>query len=218
MGKKIIFGCLGVGLLVLIVGGYLFYSMVWKPITGSLDTLKEIHETNEQIVDRTPYHPPPTGELTQNQVERFVAVQTDIRQGLEARFAEFEKKYEELNDDLKERDPSFREIMNILGDIAKLYADAKQIQVDALNREGFSLEEYRFVQSSFYQALNVELFAYNLDMIAKAASEGVVDLELEEYEDQKKYQRDEVPEKNRELVAPYADSADAWITFAWWGL
>ncbi len=218
MGKKIIFGCLGVGLLVLIVGGYLFYSMVVKPITGSLDTLKEIHETNEQIVNRTPYQPPPTGELTENQVERFVAVQTEIRHGLEARFAEFEKKYEELSDDLEERDPSFREIMNILGDVVKLYSDAKQIQVDALNREGFSLQEYRFVQQSFYQALGVELFAFNLDMIAKAASEGDIDFDLDEFEDRKKYKLDEVPEKNRELVAPYTDSADVWITFAWWGL
>ena len=216
MGKKIVFGCLGVGLLVLIVGGYLFYTNVMKPISGAVGSFKEINEANERVVNRASYDPPLTGEMTADQVERFVAVQSEIRDRLDARLNTFQQKYDELSDDLKGRDPSFRQIMDVLGDVAKLYADAKRIQVDAINREGFSLDEYRFVQQSFYRALGMELFAYNLDAIARAAGENGLSFDLNELEQD--YARVEVPEKNRELVAPYAESAEEWIKFAWWGL
>lgn len=218
MGKKIVFGCLGVALLVLIVGGYFFYTNVMKPISGAVGSFKEINEANEQVVNRASYEPPPTGEMTADQVERFVAVQSQIRGRLDDRLNTFQQKYDELSDDLKGRDPSFRQIMNVLGDVAKLYGDAKSIQVEEINKVGFSLDEYRFVQQSFYQALGMEMFAYNLDAIAKAAGDGGLNIDLDELEQKQEYTREEVPEKNRQLVAPYAESADEWITFAWWGL
>ncbi len=218
MGKKIVLGCLGVGVLVIVVGGYFVYTLLIKPVTESMNVLKDIHEANVRIVDRTHYQPPATGEMTEEQVERFVAVQSTIRQGLEDRFAEFQQKYEELGEDWEDRDPSVREIMDAWGGIVKLYRDAKRIQVDALNSEDFSLEEYRFVQRSFYDALGYEIFAFNVDQVAKAASEGDFDFDLGEFEEERKRYYDEVPEKNRELVAPYTESADTWIIFAWWGL
>jgi hypothetical protein len=97
------------------------------------------------------------------------------------------------------------------------YADAKQIQVDALNNHDFSLQEYRFVQQSFYQALGVELFSYNIDQIAASASEGNFDMDMTQYENMQE-QMNQIPEQNRELVSPYAEDAENWITFAWWGL
>jgi hypothetical protein len=218
MGKKLTFGCLGLGLLVLILGGYFIYTLIVKPVAGGISTLRDIHEANERIVNRSPYQPPATGEMTAAQVERFVSVQTAVRQGLREQFTEFQNKYEEIGDDWERRDPTIREFTNVLGDALKLYADAKHIQVNALNREGFSLEEYRFVQKSFYHALGVELLTYNLDLIAKAASEGKFDFGTEELEEEYKYYHEEVPPKNRELAAPYAESADEWIVFAWWGL
>jgi hypothetical protein len=81
----------------------------------------------------------------------------------------------------KNRDPSIREMMNVYGDLVSMYSDAKQIQVDALNNANFSLEEYRYVQRSFYQALGVELFSYNIDEIAKAAAEGNFNVNMEDF-------------------------------------
>jgi hypothetical protein len=218
MGKKLTLGCLGLGLLVLILGGYFIYTLLVKPVAGGISTLRDIHGANERIVNRAPYQPPATGEMTAAQVERFVSVQTAIRQGLQEKFSEFQNKYEEIGDDWERRDPTIREFTNVMGDALKLYAVAKRLQVNALNREGFSLEEYHFVRQSFYHALGVELLNYNLDLIAKAASEGKFDFGTEELEDEHTYYRVEVPPKNRELAAPYAESADEWIVFAWWGL
>jgi flagellar basal body-associated protein FliL len=218
MGKKIALGCLGVALVVLIGGGYLTYTFVYKPVMGSMESLQQVHQQNEQIENQSTYSEPADGELTETQVERFVAVQKQIQSGVENRLTEFQQKYEQLDSELQNREPTIREIMNAWGDIMGLYTDAKQIQVEALNDHDFSLEEYRFVQQRFYQALGVELFAYNIDEIAAAASQG--DFQNMNPEEFRKVQQEmeQVPEINRELASQYADSADAWLVFSWWGL
>lgn len=218
MGKKIAIGCLVVGLVLLIGGGLLTYNYVYKPIMGSVNSLQEIHEINEQVDNQSTYEAPADNELTENQVERFVAVQRQIQQGVENRLAEFEQKYEELDAELQNREPTITEIMNAWGDIVDLYSDAKQIQVEALNEYDFSLSEYRYVQQSFYSALGMELFSYNIDEIAAAASEGNFNMNLEEFEKQQAELEQQVPQINRELVSQYADSAENWLIFSWWGL
>lgn len=218
MGKKIALGCLVVGLVVLIGGGLLTYNYVYKPVMGSVSSLQEIHEMNERVDDQSNYQPPADNELSENQVERFVDVQKQIQQGVQDRLAEFEQEYEELNDELQNREPTITEIMNAYGDIVELYSDAKQIQVEALNEHDFSLQEYRFVQQSFYNALGMELFSYNIDEIAAAASEGNFNMNLEDYEKQQAEMEEQVPQINRELVSQYADSAENWMVFSWWGL
>lgn len=218
MGKKIAIGCLVIGLVVLIGGGLLTYNFVYKPVMGSVSSLQEIHEKNEQIDNQSNYQAPADNELTENQVERFVAVQKQIQQGVEDRLEEFQQKYEELDAELQNREPTLTEIMNAWGDIVDLYSDAKQIQVEALNEHDFSLQEYRYVQQSFYNALGMELFSYNIDQIAEAASQGNFNMNLEEYEKQQEELEQQVPQMNRELVSQYADSAESWLVFSWWGL
>lgn len=218
MGKKIALGCLVVGLVLLIGGGLLTYNYVYKPIAGSVSSLQEIHEKNEQIDNKSSYQPSADNEMTESQVERFVAVQKQIQQGIEGRLEEFRKKYEELDQEMQNREPTLPEIMNAWGDIVDLYSDAKQIQVEALNEHDFSLQEYRHVQQSFYSALGVELFSYNIDEIAEAASEGNFTMNLEEFEKQQAEMEQQVPEVNRQLVSEYADSAETWLVFSWWGL
>ena len=221
MGKKIALGCLGVGLLVVVVGGFWGYNSFIKPMVGSISNIQasaqEVNQKNNEIQNQSSFSKPETGEITEDQVDRFVNVQQDMRRGLEDLLTEFQQKYEELGQEFEQRDPTFRELMNVGGDLMSLYADAKQVQVDALNEAGFSLEEYRFVQQSFYQALGVELFSYNIDQIARAAGEGNLNMNLDDFKAAQE-QMEEVPQRNRELVAPYADSSEDWLVFAWWGL
>lgn len=217
MGKKIALGCLVVAVVVIVGGGFAGYTFFVKPMMSGVNALQDIHEKNEQITNRSSYSQPHDGELNEDQVERFVNVQQEIRQGLENVLTEFQEKYDELGAELEERDPTIREMMNVYGDLVGLYSDAKQVQVDALNNHGFSLEEYRFVQQSFYQALGVELFSYNIDMMAKAAHEGNFNINIEDFETMQA-EMEEVPDRNRQLVAPYADSSEDWLIFAVWGL
>ncbi|MDZ7718077.1 MAG: hypothetical protein U5K72_04550 [Balneolaceae bacterium] len=221
MGKKIALGCLGVGLVLLIGGGLLTYNYIYKPVVGSVNSLKEIHQTNNQIQDQSAYEAPADNAMTEEQVKRFVSVQKQIQSGVEDRLNEFQQKYEELEQELQNQnqEPGITDIMNAWGDIIDLYSDAKQIQVEALNEHDFSLQEYRFVQQSFYSALGMELFSYNIDEIAETASEGNFNnINLEQFEQKQSEMEQQVPEINRELVSQYADSAENWMVFSWWGL
>jgi hypothetical protein len=221
MGKKIALGCLVVFLVVVIGGGYWGYTSFLKPVVSNLGSIQnsaqQINEKNNQIRNQSSYTPPQSGEITPRQVDNFVSIQQEIRRGLENVLGEFQEKYDELGQQWEQREPTFREMMNVGGDLLAMYSDAKQVQVDAINNAGLSLEEYRFVQQSFYHALGVELFSYNIDQIARAAAEGNINVNMEEFEAAQEQMR-EVPERNRELVAPFADSAEDWLVFAWWGL
>lgn len=217
MGKKIGIGCLVVALVVIVGGGYYAYSSFVKPLMSNVSVLEDISEKNNQIENQSGYTPPASKEITSNQVDRFVNVQQDIRQNLENRFAEFQQKYEQLEEELQGREPGVAELMGAYSDMIQMYSDAKQIQVDALNEQGFSLEEYRYVQQSFYQALGVELFSFNIDQIAEAASQGDISIDMDEYRNLQS-QMDEIPQRNRDLVSSYRDDADSWLVFGWWGL
>lgn len=217
MGKKIAIGCLSLFLIVVVVGGFAGYHFFWKPFMGGFSSLQNIHQLNTQIEDQQSYSPPADGELNERQVERFVATQEQIQSRLEERLMVLQNKYEDHAAEWENRDPTFRELMAAWDDLIEAYTDAKEVQIQALNNHGFSLEEYRFVQGSFYQALDMELFKYDIDKIAEAAASGNFDLNLEEFEEAQP-RVGQVPERNRELVAPYADSAENWAPFAWFGL
>ena len=217
MGKKIGIGCLVVALVVIVGGGYFAYSSFVKPLMSSVSVLEDISEANKQIRNKSSYSPPSNKEITPGQVDRFVQVQKSIRENLENRFSEFQQKYEELAEQLDGREPRISDLSGAYSDLIQMYSDAKEFQVNALNDQGFSLEEYRYVQLSFYQALGVELFSFDIDQIAAAASQGDFNIDMDEFRNLQS-QMDEVPQSNRELVSTYKDDADTWLIFGWWGL
>ncbi len=218
MGKKTVFGCLGIIVLLMVVTGFLLYAFLIRPALTAFSTLEEIHQANERIENREPYDPPPTGEMEEEQVARFVSVQRRISEQLQEKIEELQVQYEEISQTWEEREPSIREMVTAWGDVLQLYADAKNIQVEALNEEGFSLQEYQFVQQAFYQALGVELLGYNLDSIAEAAKQRDLAMDLDEFKTEPKEFSEEALEKNRKLVSEYSENAEEWLLFSWWGL
>ena len=59
-------------------------------------------------------------------------------------------------------------------DLAASWLDAKRAQVDALNDAGFSLEEYRWVRSEVYRALDIPFVEVDFSRIAAQARNGGV--------------------------------------------
>src|SRR5690625_1383538 len=207
MGKKIGIGCLVIALVVIVGGGYIAYSSLVKPLMSSVTVLEDITEKNNQIRNTSSYSPPSSKEITSNQVDRFVHVQQNIRQNLENRLSEFQQKYEELAEQLDGREPRLSDLTGAYSDLIQMYSDSKQFQVNALNEQGFSLEEYRYVQNSFYQALGVEFFSFNIDQITDAACREYFNIELYEYINLHA-QMNQVPYSNREHDSVYIEDAD----------
>ncbi len=218
MGIKKPLGCLGVFVVLVAVIVVAAYTFVVRPMMAGWQTLQEINQVNQRIENRDPYHPPEPGRLESSQVDRFVAVQRRISDRLEAKVSALQAQYEEIGEEWQERDPSIREVITVWGDVLQLYADAKTIQVEALNAQDFSLEEYRHVRQNFYRALGVDLLPYNIDAIAAAAGEQKIELDMDEF----RIEREEIPQetlrRNRELVSDYTEAAEEWLLFSWWGL
>ncbi len=218
MGMKKPLGCLGVFVVLVAVVGIAAYTFLLRPVLTSLNTLQEINQVNERIENRDPYHPPEPGRLEPAQVDRFVAVQRQISDRLEEKVSALQTQYEEAGEEWRDRDPSIREVITVWGDVLQLYAAAKTIQVEALNAQDFSLEEYRHVRQNFYRALGVDLLPYNIDAIAAAADEQRIELGMDEFRIEREEVSEETLRRNRELVSDYTEAAEEWLLFSWWGL
>ncbi|HYE85219.1 MAG TPA: hypothetical protein VEA16_02600 [Vicinamibacterales bacterium] len=220
--KKILAGCLIVVVIALIgfgVAGYYAYRLAQPMLENAGDVLaraREMAAIGDRIANKAPYVPPKNGELTQSQVERFLAVQTRVRSELDSRWDEIETRSAEIRKKTEGDEPlALSEVTAIFSDLATIYLDARRAQVTALNTQKFSDAEYNWVRRRVWEAAGIELAA-GLDMsaIENLARQGTQrpDLELPDMP------MPEVPEQNIRLVKPHTAKLKEWIPIAVLGL
>lgn len=216
MGKKILIGCLALLVVGTIGGGLAFYFWIYLPgrdYVASFAQLGQVEELNERIVNQERFVS--DDELLEpGQVERFAAVQRAIRAGLGSRLQFLEQKYESVGRELESeaRQPSISDLLTFLREVSQLYLEVKRLQVEALNEQGFSLSEYQWVRSRFYNAAGVNFFSFSLESLAEAVQKGEVP-ELGE-----ELGADPVAQRNRQLAEPYQEEVPEWLAFAWLGI
>jgi hypothetical protein len=221
--KKILVGCLIV-LVIAVIGFSVagFYAFRWaRPMIEStanyLERARELSRLSDRITNKAPYVPPESGELTAVQVERFVAVQTRVRDELGDRWAEIETKSAEIRDKTQanQRDLTLAEFTSVFSDLAAIYTEARRAQVNALNVQRFSDGEYTWVRRRVYEAAGMEI-AGGIDMskIEDLAREGALKSNVK-LPDIKK---PDVPEANIKLVKPHLAKIKEWVPMAFLGL
>jgi hypothetical protein len=220
--KKLLVGCLVIALFAAVlfaVGGYLLYraaAPVLEDARSYLQGLTDLGEIEKDIANQSPYSAPAGGELTEEQVQRFVRVQDNVRAAMGQRMTEIEEKYKHLKANAENREqPSIGEVLGALREVSGLFTQARRYQIEALNREKFSQDEYRWVRNRVFEASGIEVAGMiDLQKIAEAARQntGIEDLTAPELP------KVNVPEKNRALVKPYVDQMDRWIPLAFFGL
>jgi hypothetical protein len=213
--KKLVFGCLGVLVVFTVAaaaGGYFFIYRPAKSYLASFAQLQEIPQLNEQIRNKAPFAPPAGGELTAEMVDRFMKAQQALQTRLGARVDELDAKYKTFSSEA-DASPAIRETLAVLRDLAGLVVDAKRAQVEALNQFNFSLEEYEWARGSIYEALGVSIDTTFEQAIRQAAAGNVP-----EFESGTGRMSRHVPERNRELVAPYADQLRDGVALVFFGL
>jgi len=207
--KKILVGCLIVVVIAIIgvgAAGYFAYRAVRPVIDNAsnyMEKAREVTRLGENITVKTPFDAPANGELTQQQVERFIAVQTRVRSELGDKWTEIQQKSKQLRDNAN--------FTSVFSDIANIWVDARKSQVNALNIQKFSEAEYEWVRRRVYEAAGVEL-AGSIDLSrieSLAGRNGVTipDVDLPK-----------VPEKNIALVKPHVAKIKEWIPMAALGL
>lgn len=220
--KKILAGCLIVAVIAVIgfsVAGYYAYR-VMRPMlddaTSYLDKAREMSRLGDRVANKSPYVPPENGELTQNQVERFLAVQGRVRSELDSKWAEVETKSAEIRKKTEGgQSLSFSDATSIFSDIANIYIEARRAQVAVLNAQKFSDAEYAWVRRRVWEAAGMHV-ASGFDMSAIEAmarqSTQRPDMKLPDIP------MPEVPPQNIALVKPHAAKLKEWIPLAVLGL
>jgi hypothetical protein len=172
--KKLAIGCavlLAIGFVGAAGASYFAYHKVTSAFAGfaELGTLPEIERS---VRKQGPYTPPPSGEPTVVQIDRLLQVQQAVRARLGARAEEIEHRYRKLLAKDSATVVDAPEIISAYRDLAGAYVDAKRAQVDALNRAGLSLEEYRWTRSQVYAALGVPLMELDVAGMIEDVKQG----------------------------------------------
>lgn len=217
--KKIAIGC-GILLVLLVIGGAIGTYFVVNKVKSTVEefaSLASVPDIEREITNRAGFAAPPSGELSDEQVSRYIRVQEHMRTHLGVRFDELNSKYQDLSRRMNAQQGSVLDAPEIIGayrDLAKTYVDAKRAQVQALNQHGFSLNEYRWVRQQAYAALGVPIMNMDVSAFIEDVKEGNTP-------DQAKLEgaiEPTGPERNRQLVAPHKKVLEDNVALSFFGL
>ena len=221
--KKILGGCLIVAVIAMIgLGVAAFYAYrIARPMIESagdyMDRAQQMAQLGDRVANRAPYVPPANGELTQAQLDRFLAVQTRVRDELGDRWSVIESKSAEIRRKTGEgqHELSMADVTAVFSDIASIYVEARRVQVNALNVHKFSDGEYAWVRRRVYEAAGMNIASgLDLSAIEDLARQGTQrpDTKLPDLP------MPDVPERNINLVKPHVTKVKEWIPMAVLGL
>ena len=224
--KKVLVGCLLATLLLGVLAGVALY-FPWGLVSPVIRTVTDVTEgvtklggvadIEQGLTTTTAFIAPESGALSAAQVERFVRVQRQVRLALGTRAESFAAKYRELSGtqpDGTPRVPSLPQLLSGVGDLSNVYLDAWRAQVQAMNADKFSREEFSWVRARVYQAAGLDAVRYDardLEQVIEAMTRGVKieapDVRLPD-----------APPGNRALVKPHVEELTAWLPMAVFGL
>lgn len=172
--KKLAIGCLVVFVVLCAgavgVGYYMFFKV--RAVATQFAELRQIPEIEATVQNKSPFTPPPSGELTKAQLERFMKVQATVKDRLGKNLDALQRNYQSLKD---KKDASITDLPQILSaykDMAASWMDAKRAQVAALNDAGLSMDEYRWIRAETYQSLGVPFIPIDFAQIAEQVKAG----------------------------------------------
>lgn len=213
-------------ILVLFLGGALaFYQWVYVPYLGDFVSqawqMERLESMDERITRTESFTPPADTALTEAQVERFLAVQRTVYDSVHTRLDTAAAGIKRLLE--KERagqEPSFSEVKDWFASFSDAIITAKRVQVDALNEQAFSLNEYRWVRR---QVLNAAGWTAPPLGVERAMDRSVAGFYRGGGGDPPMQWKPRpydgaVPSANRALVAPHRVAVDSLHVVARFGL
>ncbi|AMY09942.1 hypothetical protein LuPra_03169 [Luteitalea pratensis] len=248
--KKLVIGCGLALVLAAIAASAGFYYFVYRPartFVSSMSQLGEVAELDAKVTNTRPFTAPADDTLTEAQVRRFVAVQESLHARMGTRATELQAKYKALDERKESGSVALTELVGAYRDLFGVIAEAKRAQVDALNAQAFSLDEYAWVKFRFYEAAGVTVTGIDFREMAGKVKSG----DLQALQDMVKDAGTAVagatspaassgsgeaptgnagtpvvtdapgvgiPDANKTLVAPFKDKAATWMIYGAFGL
>ncbi len=204
-------GCFGF-LLFLGLAGWAAYSFLIRPAQTLVNDFRQIIALDNQVRRQTAYTPPVGGLLNPNQVQRFLQVQRSVKQQLGERYQRVEARLNQLaNQQGGQLVLDYRTALDLFREGGSLVLEAKGIQVQALNRQDFSPEEYAWVRAQVYAALGFGVPNLNPQEILRQIG-------ARDFNPRVELTRPEAPVANVRLVEPYRDELVSYYPFTWFGM
>jgi hypothetical protein len=215
--KRLAFGCFGVLSILAAVGAFWAYVHIVEPTRDYLAAMQRmaaIGDLDRGISKKGPFVPPASGELTPEMAARFARVQQSVREALGSRYDELARRAGALQKAVASgRTAPIAAVMDAYTDVVSAVEDGKRAQIEALNRAGFSLDEYEWVRRRMYEAAGLLVTSVDVESIRRALTSRGEGVTVEPVP-----APGHAPAKNRELVQPYVERLKAWLPLAWFGL
>ncbi len=143
-----ILALIGVVVLILVVVGTYGYQRYYAPILRPLMFVTAAGRLEQSLKNTSPFQPPASGALTPEQWSRFCDVESAVEAVMGKTMGVMAKQRETLTADAVTRTGAVPLMTAIAAfrEIGPVYLKAKQAQIQALDRAGLSLEEFRWVR------------------------------------------------------------------------
>lgn len=199
-------------LLFLALAGWAAYVFLVRPAQTLVNDFRQIIALDNDVLRQTAYAPPANGQLGLEQVQRLVQVQRSVKQQLGERYRRVEARLNQLaNQQVGQPTLDYRTALDLFREGSSLVLEAKRLQVQALNRHNFSLEEYAWVRAQVYAALGYGVPELNPQEILRQIGAGDFNPRIE-------LSKPEAPAANVRLVEPFRAELVSYYPFTWFGL
>lgn len=197
--------------LLLVIGGTFFYVRVYKPITAPLMAMSTARILEERrLTNHDPFTAPASGELSADQVRRFVSVEEAVETQVAAGAAALTAQEAALERADADGQLTVRTTFSAFGEIKPILMDAKMTQIDAMNREHFSKAEFEWVRNQLYRGAGLRLAWIDVSQILDGVPDATVRVRAAPDRP--------TPDANRVLAQPLAARLEQWRVFGFFGL
>ncbi|WP_299428942.1 hypothetical protein [uncultured Meiothermus sp.] len=211
MARWFMLGCSGL-LLFLGLAGWAAYSFLIRPAQTLVNDFRQIITLDNTVERQTAYTPPANALLSRDQVQRFLVVQRSVKEQLGERYQRIEARLNQLaNQQVGQLTLDYRTALDLFRDSSSLMLDAKGIQVQALNLQNFSPQEYAWVRSQVYAALGFGVPSLNPQEILRQIGGGNFNPRVDMI-------KPTAPPENVRLVEPFRAELVSYYPFTWFGL
>ena len=155
------------GIALFATGSYFLYRAATPLIEDARNYvrgLSELGKLEAEVKNKAPHAAPASGELSEAQVQRFARVQNHAAHGSGSAHAGLRAEVSTLDLERRPLAPIGARPFGGLRELAGVYVQARRYQVDALNKENFSQEEYSWVRNRMFEAAGMQVVANRIDL------------------------------------------------------
>ena len=219
--KKILIALVVIIALVMVAfGGAIYY--VSSKARSFFGPLQQYAALDKNVRNTSPFKAPSNGELTEDAMKRFAAVQESMTAKLGPTFNELKLKQDGIlkQQQTEHRQASASEDFSAVSDLMKFIVLAKTAQVDALNQQRFSIDEYYWVRNKVYAAAGMSIEQVGLGKLTEALKQsGALNgNQVGDTISREIASNEIVPDRNKAIVEPYLPKLKDWAVFAFFGL